>query len=183
MLQTKSIDGQKRRWVIWHVRRSQIWMSKGMLWWLFLQQTLFGTLRCAHEWIMSHMWISCVAHRITLMDESYHAYQRYVVHVNESCDIYQRCTSHMWMSHVTHVNESCHTCEWVMSHLWMSHVTHVNESWHMFEMCHVTHVNESLHVYRRVVAHIWVMVLSPFTAKTIGTLRCAREQVMSCTHE
>jgi len=126
MLQTKSIDGQKRPWVISHVRMRQIWMSKRMLCWLFFQQTLFGTLRCAHGWVMSHIWISCVAHRIALMDESNHTFERHVAHVTESCHIHQRCTSHMWISHVT-----CMKC--AMSHMWMSRYTYIDESWHTYE--------------------------------------------------
>jgi len=62
-----------------------------------------------YEWVMSHIWMSYVAHR------------------NESCRTYECVMSHIGMSHVAHMNASCLTYEWVMSHIWMSYVAHMNE--------------------------------------------------------
>jgi len=50
----------------------------------------------AQEWVMSHMWMSHVAH------------------VNESCRTCEWVMS-VWMSHVAHANESYRRCEWVKS--------------------------------------------------------------------
>jgi len=58
---------------------------------MFISAQIYTCHTC--EWVMSHMWISHVAH------------------VNESCRTCERVMSHMWMSHVAHVKESCHTCE------------------------------------------------------------------------
>ena len=78
----------------------------------------------------------------------------HVIHMTESCHIYEWVMPHIWMSHVTHMNESCHMYEWVMPHIWMSHVTYMNESCHIYEwvmshmwMSHVTHMNESCHIH------------------------------------
>jgi len=85
------------------------------------------------EWVMSHVWMSHVAH------------------MNESCHTYEWVMSRIWMSHVTHMNESCHTYEWVTPHIQMSHVTYVNGAchkceegmWHRY-MSHVIHTDQAL---------------------------------------
>jgi len=96
-----------------------------------------------HGLVMSHVWMSHVAH----MNELWITYNSdtlmssaalvlcmwYITRKNESCDTYKWVMSHIWLSHVTHMNESCHTYEWVMSHIWMRHATYVNESCHKHE--------------------------------------------------
>jgi len=83
-----------------------------------------------HECVMSHIWMSHVAH----MNEYCHTYEWVMSHMCNICGSDMEhpvmrpaekiMSRHTWMCHVTHMNESCHTCEWVMSHIWMSHVTH-----------------------------------------------------------
>ena len=53
--------------------------------------------KLAAEWVMSHLWTSCVMSNIRMS---------HVTHVNESCHTYE------WVM-------SCHTYEWVMSDLWI----------------------------------------------------------------
>jgi len=73
----------------------------------------------AYEWVMSHIWMRHVTHRMS-----------HVIRINASCHTYESChkyecvMSHIWMRHATHLNESCHTYECVMSRIWMRHVTH-----------------------------------------------------------
>jgi len=63
-----------------------------------------------YEWVMSHIWRSCVA----LMDES--------------CRIHENVIFQVWMGHVTNMKESFCIYEWGMSCIEIRHLTHRNKS-------------------------------------------------------
>jgi len=89
-----------------------------------------------YEYIMSHIWMSHVAHTHT--------------HTNQTPDLYE------WKVYkrvMPHMNMSCHVYEWVTWHT-HSHIRRLtcmtekrtNESCHIW-MCHVTYMNESRHTH------------------------------------
>jgi len=158
--------GMSHKWMseshIW-MSMSHIWMSqpKGMseyVTWLIhfiFRQCTYEQWMCGdvhescrtchvplHEWVMSRIWMSHVAH-ITYL------------YMNESCHVYEWVMSHIsrtftWMSHVTYMNESCRTChvplhEWVMSHMetYLSCVETYGMSHKWISQWHVTYMNES----------------------------------------
>jgi len=59
-----------------------------------------------HEYTLSRVWMSHVAHMNTL----YHVYEWVMLHT------WIHCITRMDESRHTHMNESCHTYEWVTSH-------------------------------------------------------------------
>jgi len=61
----------------------------------------------AHEWVMSHMWMS------------------HGTHVKESCPTYECVMFQIWMRHLTYMNALCDKREGDMPHIWMSHVPHI----------------------------------------------------------
>jgi len=96
----------------------------------------YGWVMSQNKWVMSHIWMSHVAHIML------HVWVSHVTHMNESCRTHhvarmsESCHRYGWvMSHI-----SCRTYEWVMSHIWMSHVAHImshitSNTW----MNHVAH--------------------------------------------
>jgi len=96
----------------------------------------WSTADIPHEWVVSHMWMSHVAH----ITQSCHAYEwvmshtcvSHITHMNEQQSrTFQTGYARQHRGGLTHIalmNESCHTYLWGMSHIWMSHVTHMNEA-------------------------------------------------------
>jgi len=103
-----------------------------------------------YEWVMSHMWMSHVAH------------------MNESCRTCECVMSHISIGHVTHVNESCLTQEWVMSHIWIGH-EHLRARLRCIWMKHVTHMNQSCHTHEWVMSHIWMSHVSHLNESVLQT--------------
>jgi len=107
----------------------------------------------ASEWVMSHIWMILVTHRmryVTQMNESCHI--SHIRHMQESRHAFDWVMSHILMSHVINMDESCQTndqYDWVILHIrryeygiphnWRSHVTHLRESWYTH-----THVSSNL---------------------------------------
>ena len=114
---------------------------------------------------MSHIWMS----RVTRMNESCHAYEKFM--------------SHIWMSRVTHGNKSFHTYECVMSHWWIIHVTCMNESCHIYE-AFISHIRMSRVSYMHQQCHAYACVMSHYrVAKTHISSRCRsffRKRAMNC---
>ena len=104
-----------------------------------------------YEWVLSKVWIrqaTTDAARLWSFDDCFDTYQwnmshiskSHVTHMSESCHIYERVMSHIWISHATtdavrlwYFDDCTDTYQWVMSHLWVSHVTHMSESCHIRE--------------------------------------------------
>ena len=123
------------------------------------------------EWVMSHVWMSCVAH----MNELCHTYP---VHMCDMTHLYLWHSCVRWctmlvVGHTCTVDSKACDCwgwtrlihrEWFMPHIWMSHVTRMNASWHTYEcvkwhtwVSHVTRMNASCDMYEWVMSHMRVL--------------------------
>jgi len=118
-----------------------IWMSHVIYKWVTLNMC-----DMTHSQVTRHVYDEWVMYHASYLNESCHAYEWVMSHMNESCLI--------WMSHVTY--------EWICV-TWLIHKWHViymtNESCitHRIWMSHVTHMNESCLIWMSHVSYEWVM--------------------------
>jgi len=100
------------------------------------------------------------------MKKEWHTYAHtrmpQVRHINESCRIYERVTSHIHTSHVTPMNSSSPSHECVTSNIQTSRVRYMNECDTYEEgMSHICiHTNACSQTYRRVMSDIWMSRVS-----------------------
>jgi len=137
-----------------------------------------------HELVISHTWMSNVAHIWWVISRAWvvsRAHKSHVPPTNKSCrtctcsgcqqdtvverHVNKSCLSYKWI--MSHVHESCLTCmshvlrAWVMSHVWMSNVPRINKSLHSCTCsgCQQDtvvgeHVNKSCLTYKWVLSHL-----------------------------
>jgi len=120
-----------------------------------------------YEWVMSHVWMSHVAH----MNGSWHTYEaaRSIPgYTKESCHTYELVMAHIWMGHGTHITESCRKYEWVRS------VTHASESCHTYERvtCCTRHSCTNIDIVCQIRAFYIYMCSQWSVSQNVTSMQC-----------
>jgi len=105
---------------------------------------------CIHEschtcaWIMSRLWMSHGTHTSHITNCFMSCKEASLQILNESCSTCE------WVYECLHMNASCNTYDRVIPHIQSSHVTHMNESRPAF-----FHAQRHSRLYPIIVSHIW----------------------------